>query len=83
MHRKLTITIDEEVYEGLHKVVGRRNISRFLSDLARPHVVPASLEAAYAEMAADEGREREALEWAEGLIGDVAPEGSIGSHEPR
>ena len=29
------------------------------------------LKAAYREMAADEEREAEALEWSEGLIGDV------------
>ena len=32
------------------------------------------LEAAYREMAADEEREAEALEWIEGVIGDVADE---------
>jgi hypothetical protein len=72
MHRKLTITLDEAVYEGLHRVVGRRHISRFLEDLARPHVIPADMEAAYREMAADEERESQALDWAEGIIGDVA-----------
>jgi hypothetical protein len=72
MHRKLTITLDEAVYEGLHRVVGRRHISRFLEDLARPHVIPADMEAAYREMAADEEREPQALDWAEGIIGDVA-----------
>jgi predicted CopG family antitoxin len=74
VRRKLTITVDEEVYEGLHRVVGRRRISRFLSELARPHVVPDDLEAGYRAMAADEEREREAIEWIEGLIGDVADE---------
>jgi hypothetical protein len=32
------------------------------------------LEAAYREMAADENREAEALEWSEAVIGDVADE---------
>ena len=45
MLKKLTITIDADVYDGLHSVVGRRRISRFLSDLARPHVVGQSLAA--------------------------------------
>ncbi len=72
MQKKLTITIDEEVYKGLHAVIGRGRISRFLEDLARPHVVSRELEAAYQEMAGDEVREAEAEEWAEGLIGDVA-----------
>ena len=29
MQRKMTITIDEAVYAGLHKVIGRGNISQF------------------------------------------------------
>ncbi len=72
MKKKLTITLDEDVYKGLHAVIGRGRISRFLEDLARPHVVSRDLEAAYREMAGDEAREAEADEWAEGLIGDVA-----------
>ena len=72
MKKKLTITLDEDVYKGLHAVIGRGRISRFLEDLARPHVVSRDLEAAYREMAGDEVREAEADEWAEGLIGDVA-----------
>ena len=71
MTKKLTITVSEEVYKGLHRVIGRGRISRFLEDLARPHVVRQKLEAAYREMAADESREAEALEWAESTIGDV------------
>lgn len=72
MTKKLTITIDDEVYEGLYRRIGRRKISRFLEELARPHVVDSELEAQYRAMAADEVREGEAEEWAEGLIGDVA-----------
>lgn len=72
MHKKLTITMDEEVYHALHSVIGRRNISHFLTELARPHVVPRAVEEAYREMAADEEREKQALDWAEGLIGDVS-----------
>lgn len=73
MQRKMTITIDEAVYDGLHRVIGRGNISRFLEDLARPHVVQEdSLEAGYKAMAADLERETQAEEWSNGLIGDVA-----------
>ena len=39
MQKKLTITIDEDVYAGLYRVVGRRKISRFIESLVRPHVV--------------------------------------------
>ena len=74
MPRKLTITVDAEVYDGLHSIVGRRRISRFLNDLARPHVVGQDLHAGYAAMAADEAREIEAALWAEALIGDIADE---------
>jgi len=74
MSKKLTITVDDEVYEGLHAVVGRRRISRFLNNLARPHVMPRDLVEGYRAMAADEEREREATEWAENLVGDVADE---------
>lgn len=74
MTKKLTITIDDKVYEGLYRRVGRRRISRFLENLARPHVLADDLEAAYRAMAADELREREATEWSESLISDVADE---------
>ena len=74
MQKKLTITIDERVYEGLYRVVGTRRISRFIEDLVRPHVLYPDLEAAYQEMAEDEGRERSALEWAEATVGDVGNE---------
>ena len=74
MQKKLTITIEEQVYEGLYNVVGRRNISQFINSLVRPHVIKPDLEAAYRDMAADEAREAEALEWAEATIGDVKDE---------
>jgi hypothetical protein len=72
MHKKMTITLDEAVYDGLFRVVGRRKISQFLEDLARPHVLQDDLASAYQAMAADTAREREALEWSQALIGDVA-----------
>lgn len=74
MSKKLTITVDDEVYEGLHKVVGRRRISRFLNSLARPHVIGRDLAEGYRAMAADEEREREAADWVEGLTADIADE---------
>lgn len=74
MAKKLTITVDDEVYQGLHSVVGRRRISRFLNDLARPHVLRRDLAEGYRAMAADEAREREAEEWTEIVAGDIADE---------
>jgi len=72
--RKLTITVEDEVYSGLHRQIGPRKISKFLNDLARPHVIEEDLDTAYREMAADEDRESEALEWSEAMVSDVADE---------
>ena len=74
MHKKLTITLDERIYYALHKNVGRGSISQFIEDLVRPHVMEEDLESAYQEMAKDEERELEALEWVEATIGDVDSE---------
>ena len=74
MQKKLTITIDEEVYEGLHKNIGPRKISRYIQEVVRPHVVRPDLDSAYAEMAKDKRREKDAEEWAEITFLDVANE---------
>ncbi len=74
MQKKLTITLDERVYRGLHTVVGRRRISRFIEGLVRPHVIGKDLDLAYREMARDEAREAEAMAWSEATLGDVADE---------
>ncbi|MCD6584930.1 MAG: hypothetical protein J7K96_04135 [Desulfobacteraceae bacterium] len=74
MQKKLTVTIDEEVYNGLRAVIGPRKISRFIEDLVRPHVVKKNRYTAYKEMAADQVREAEALEWAENTFGDIHDE---------
>ena len=78
MAKKLTITVDADVYNGLHSVIGRRRISRFLNDLARAHLTGRDLAAGYTAMAADEVREAEALVWSESLIYDVANEPNRG-----
>ncbi|MBC8247402.1 MAG: addiction module antitoxin [Deltaproteobacteria bacterium] len=74
MQKKLTVTIAEEVYEGLREVIGPRKISRFIEELVRPHVTKKDIYAAYKEMAGDKVRESEALEWAEATFGDVNDE---------
>lgn len=72
MQRKLTITIADDVYRGLHQQVGQGHISRFIEDLVRPHVVTDdALEAAYREAALDEGAETEASEWIKGTVGEA------------
>ncbi len=74
MQKKLTITVDEKVYEGLYKAIGPRKISKFIEELVRPHVVRPNLESAYAQMAKDKKREDEAMEWAEVTFKDLAHE---------
>ena len=71
MRKKLTITIDEEVYQGLYRTVGPRKIGQYIEALVRPHVVGEDLMTGYAEMAADEQREKEAEAWSEAMLGDA------------
>lgn len=69
MHRKLTITLPDDVYQGLHRTVGRGHISSFIARLVRPHVAPDTpLELAYRAIAEDEAREREAHAWVEAAV---------------
>ena len=72
MSKKLTITIDESVYDGLYRVVGPRRISRFIEGLVRPHVL--DLDDAYAAMATDEEREADAAAWSDALVADAGLE---------
>jgi len=66
VQRKLTITIADDVYRGLHHHVGRGEISRFIENLVRPHVLTDDdLEAEYREAALDGQAEKEAREWIE------------------
>jgi len=74
MQKKLTVTVDEEVYKGLHKTIGARKISKFIEELVRPHVIRPNLESAYAEMSRDKRREEKALEWAEVTFKDAGHE---------
>ena len=74
MQKKLTITVDEKVYEGLRKIIGPRKISKFVQELVRPHVVRPDLESNYAEMAKDTFREDGAMEWAETTFTDIGHE---------
>lgn len=67
MAKKLTILIDDAVYDGLHRVVGRGSISKFIEDLARPHVAQRDLSEQYRQAALDAEREAEAVAWTEGL----------------
>jgi predicted CopG family antitoxin len=70
MHKRMTITLDEEVYEGLYRRVGRRRMSQFIEDLLRPHVLDSALDEGYEAMAADKAREDEAQVWCQALVMD-------------
>ena len=39
MRRKMTIVVDDAVYQGLQEKAGPGQISAFVEDLLRPHVV--------------------------------------------
>ena len=51
MRKKLTITIDERIYDGLYRVAGRRRISRLIESLVRSHLGEGNLDLAYRQMA--------------------------------
>ena len=61
MQKKLTITIDQGVYDGLYRVVGKRKISSFIESLVRPNVMYCDIHEGYRQMAADAEREAEAM----------------------
>ena len=71
MQKKLTITIDESVYQGLYNNIGEGKISKFIETLIKPYVLNQELEQEYKNMVADEKEEQEAYEWIEGCIGDI------------
>jgi hypothetical protein len=74
MHKKMTISLDEAVYDGLYRTIGKRRMSQFIEDLLRPHVMDTALDDGYKAMAADKQREYEASEWANALAGDMTDE---------
>jgi len=74
MHKKMTITLDEAVYEGLQRTIGKRRMSQFIEDLLRPHVLDTALDDGYKAMAADKAREADAMEWCNALAKDMTDE---------
>jgi len=96
MARKLTITISDEVYEGLHRHAGRSGVGRFVERLVRPHVVQSrtsaaqwreasadELAAGYAAAAADEAAEGEAAGWIAADLGDTLPDEDFRDWSPH
>ena len=74
MHKKMTISLDELVYDGLYRTIGKRRMSQFIEDLLRPHVLDNTLDAGYRDRAADGEREAEAIAWCNKLAGDITDE---------
>jgi hypothetical protein len=70
----MTITLDEAVYDGLYRTIGKRQISQFIEDLLRPHVMDTALDEGYRAMAADTAREADAQEWSNALAKDMVNE---------
>lgn len=71
MTKKLTITVSEDVYNGLHAKIGTGKISRFIDRIARPYVVDEDIEKGYQAMVMDSAREQKAKEWTEGLLDET------------
>ncbi len=69
--RKLTISIGDNVYDGLHARFGRGKIGRFLEGLARPYVIDDELGRSYARMAGDPDHEGEAAKWTDEMTHDL------------
>jgi len=74
MHKRMSITLDEAVYDGLYRTIGKRQMSQFIENLLRPHVLNNTLDDGYRAMAADTARESEAQEWANALAKDMTHE---------
>lgn len=71
MQKKLTLSIDAEIYEALHKVAGKRKIGRFIEKIVRPHITSLELAQAGKQLTQDGKQEFEALLWAETNVGDT------------
>ncbi len=74
MQKKLTISLDEQIYFGLLQVIGKEKINRFIEDLVRPYVQNLALHEGYQQMAADKEREALADEWVEATFKDGCSE---------
>ena len=72
MQKRMTIKMDEVVYERLMRVAERGKVRQLLKALARPHVTDTAMDEGYRAMGRDQFRKVEASEWIHGLISDTA-----------
>lgn len=68
MTKKLTISVSDELYEGLYAKIGAGRISKFIENIASPHVIDDKLIEGYRQMSLDKGREQDAQKWTESLF---------------
>lgn len=61
--RKLTITVSDEVYEGLHRRIGARRISSFIDRLARPYLDDEAAAELYRAAQDDQDRVETLADW--------------------
>ena len=74
MTRTVTTSIDDVLYHKLSERVDMENVDDMLEEALRSILGGSTdLDEDYRLMAADEAREREAREWAEGLVEDNTP----------
>ncbi len=61
--RKVTLMLDSDVYDGLRKMLGERNIGKGVSKMVRPYIDLNIIELGYKELASDKDRDDEGEDW--------------------
>ena len=64
MQKKLTLSVNAEIYEALHKMAGKRKIGRFIENLVRPYI--ASADGLNERTAQEEEQDSAILPWPNG-----------------
>jgi hypothetical protein len=74
MMKKLTITVSEEVYNGLYAKIGAGKISGFIDSLLRRNILEDELRKGYKTMGADRDREEDAERWTAAFLNEDTDE---------
>lgn len=74
MQRKITLSIEEEIYRKLRFLIPKRKMSKFVEEALKEKIERLKLEEPIEEgfkmMGKDKEREKEALEWSEAGISE-------------
>lgn len=70
MQKEPQSMLDERLYDELQTIGGLEDTSQSIESLILRQFCDAHFESAYQQMAEDEARETEALEWAEAMVRD-------------